>query len=139
MNAKYQTYRQVKYQPPEKTWAWNLYGAGMENLGKDGEPELLPVPEPASDQLLVRMTSPSFLSSMKFLTLRSQDQRSTWVKTSRGVRRLGADNGRQGVKVSFSERYAARPSAPLRDTRCKLNAKRRPSRTAGAQIGPAPT
>lgn len=57
MNAKYQTYRQVNYQPPEKTWAWNLYGAGMDNLGKDGEPELLPVPEPASDQLLVRIDS----------------------------------------------------------------------------------
>lgn len=57
MNSNYLTYRQASYQPPEKTWAWNLYGAGMDNLGKEGKPELLPVPEPTSDQLLVRIDS----------------------------------------------------------------------------------
>ena len=57
MKSNYLTYRQASYQPPEKTWAWNLYGAGMDNLGREGKPELLPIPDPASDQLLVRIDS----------------------------------------------------------------------------------
>ena len=34
-----------------------MYGAGEENIGKDGKPELLPVPKPGPDQLLVRVDS----------------------------------------------------------------------------------
>lgn len=34
---------------------WNLYGAGMENIGKDGRAEDLGVPTPDADQILVRM------------------------------------------------------------------------------------
>lgn len=40
---------------PQQTWAWNMYGAGVESMGRDGKPELLPVPEPGDDQLLVRV------------------------------------------------------------------------------------
>ncbi len=48
------------YQSPqapvaEQTWAWNMYGAGVENIGRDGKPELLPVPAPGPQQLLVRV------------------------------------------------------------------------------------
>jgi threonine dehydrogenase-like Zn-dependent dehydrogenase len=32
-----------------------MYGAGVEGMGRDGKPELLPVPEPNDDQLLVRV------------------------------------------------------------------------------------
>ena len=42
---------------PEQTWAWNMYGAGIENIGRDGHPEQFPVPEPAADQMLVRVDS----------------------------------------------------------------------------------
>ena len=34
--------------------AWPLYGAGMENLGREGRPVRWPVPHPAPDQILVR-------------------------------------------------------------------------------------
>lgn len=40
---------------PPQTWAWNMYGAGVQSMGRDGKPELLPVPEPGDDQLLVRV------------------------------------------------------------------------------------
>ncbi len=40
---------------PAQTWAWNMYGPGVESMGHDGKPELLPVPEPHDDQLLVRV------------------------------------------------------------------------------------
>jgi len=40
---------------PAETWAWNMYGPGVENIGRGGQPELFPVPEPGPDQLLVRV------------------------------------------------------------------------------------
>jgi len=48
------------YQSPDapisrETWAWNMYGAGVENIGRDAQPERFPVPEPGDDQLLVRV------------------------------------------------------------------------------------
>ncbi|MEN3001163.1 MAG: alcohol dehydrogenase catalytic domain-containing protein, partial [Armatimonadota bacterium] len=40
---------------PAFTLRWNLYGAGLENLGREGKPERVPTPIPAPTQLLVRM------------------------------------------------------------------------------------
>lgn len=57
MSQKYNLYRAADYRLPDKAWAWNLYGAGMENFGRDGQPEQLPIPEPGDDQLLVRIDS----------------------------------------------------------------------------------
>ena len=55
MGEKYQAYRSLNYKLPEATLAWNLYGAGFENMGQNGQPEAFPIPEPAADQLLVRI------------------------------------------------------------------------------------
>jgi len=57
MSKKYELYRKADYPLPEKAWGWNLYGAGMENFGRDGQPERLPIPKPAANQLLVRIDS----------------------------------------------------------------------------------
>ena len=57
MGEKYQAYRTLNYNIPEKSWAWNLYGAGLDNLGRAGEPEPFSIPEPDDDQLLVRIDS----------------------------------------------------------------------------------
>lgn len=57
MGEKYQAYRKLNYPLPEKSWGWNLYGAGLENMGKDGAPEPFDFPEPGNDQLLVRIDS----------------------------------------------------------------------------------
>jgi threonine dehydrogenase-like Zn-dependent dehydrogenase len=35
--------------------AWQLYGAGFENLGKNGQPVEIPVPVPADDEIVVRV------------------------------------------------------------------------------------
>lgn len=40
---------------PAKTLAWNLYGKGVESMGRDGRPEEVPVSPPGPDQLLVRV------------------------------------------------------------------------------------
>ncbi|MFD3163905.1 alcohol dehydrogenase catalytic domain-containing protein [Herpetosiphon sp. NSE202] len=48
------------YQAPDApiaatTVAWNMYGAGVENIGRDAQPETFAVSEPADNQLLVRV------------------------------------------------------------------------------------
>ena len=48
-------YKQLETPLPEKTLAWNMYGPGLQNIGKDGKPEAFPIPEPGDDQILVRV------------------------------------------------------------------------------------
>ncbi len=68
MGEKYQAYRTLNYNLPEKSWTWNLYGAGLENLGRGGEPEPFSIPEPNDDQLLVRIDTVSVcFSDVKIL------------------------------------------------------------------------
>ncbi|MEM8533804.1 MAG: zinc-binding dehydrogenase [Chloroflexota bacterium] len=48
------------YQSPDapvadETLTWNMYGPGVESVGRDGKPEHEPIPEPSDDQLLVRV------------------------------------------------------------------------------------
>jgi len=57
MGEKYQAYRKLNYTLPAKSFAWNLYGAGLENMGKAGQAEAFAIPEPNDDQLLVRIDS----------------------------------------------------------------------------------
>jgi L-sorbose 1-phosphate reductase len=57
MTNKYELYRAGQADLPAITWAWNMYGAGIENIGRDGQPEQFPIPEPGDDQLLVRVDS----------------------------------------------------------------------------------
>ena len=40
---------------PSPNLAWNTYGKGVENMGKDGAPEDIEIPEPTDDELLIRI------------------------------------------------------------------------------------
>ncbi len=55
MTDAYARYRSPEPPVPSETWAWNLYGAGIESIGRGGRPERFPVPQPGPDQLLVRV------------------------------------------------------------------------------------
>jgi len=55
--SKYEKYKQVDHPLPTENLTWNLYGAGIENVGKDGQAEAFSVPEPAENQMLVRIDS----------------------------------------------------------------------------------
>ena len=58
MGQKFEAYRNADHPLPDKAWTWNTYGAGLENMGRGGNPEELPFPhEPGDDQLLVRIDS----------------------------------------------------------------------------------
>lgn len=57
MTTKFERYHSPDEPLPDQTWAWNMYGAGLESIGREGKPEQLPIPEPGDDQLLVRIDS----------------------------------------------------------------------------------
>ncbi|HEY3163118.1 MAG TPA: hypothetical protein VGJ71_02100, partial [Candidatus Limnocylindrales bacterium] len=40
---------------PDRALAWNVYGAGIDHIGRDGRPEWVDVPRPRPDQLLIRV------------------------------------------------------------------------------------
>ncbi len=69
MSSKYELYRSATTPVPTETLAWNMYGAGIENIGQNGRPEQLPVSKPAADQLLVRVDSVGMcFSDVKLIT-----------------------------------------------------------------------
>ena len=57
MTSAYDRYRAADSELPEGAWTWYLHGAGEDNMGKDGAPELTPVPRPDADHMLVRIDS----------------------------------------------------------------------------------
>lgn len=51
----FEQYRRGELPLPEENWAWFLYGAGLENFGRDGQPESRPMPTYGPQQLLARV------------------------------------------------------------------------------------
>jgi D-arabinose 1-dehydrogenase-like Zn-dependent alcohol dehydrogenase len=54
MTDKLAEYRYADAPLPDRNRLWPLYGAGFENLGRDGQPIEVPMPRYGSDELLVR-------------------------------------------------------------------------------------
>ena len=48
-------YKRCELPIPQKQWAWFLYGAGLENLGRNDKPELVDVPSFGPNELLARV------------------------------------------------------------------------------------
>ena len=57
MTTKIEQYRAAQDAVPETTLAWNMYGVGVENIGRNNAPESFPTPQPNADQMLVRVDS----------------------------------------------------------------------------------
>ena len=55
--GSYDRYRSGEAPLPDPNLGWNTYGAGIENIGRDGKPEPMEIPETGPDQLLVRVDS----------------------------------------------------------------------------------
>ena len=53
-NKAYAAYR-APPTAPSRTLAWNVYGKGVESVGRDRQPEWVDVPAPSKDQILVRV------------------------------------------------------------------------------------
>ncbi len=54
MPSKFETYRNGQSPLPARNRLWPLYGAGLENLGKDDLPINMPMPSCGADELLIR-------------------------------------------------------------------------------------
>ena len=55
MSGVYERYRQVDYALPKTYLSWDLFGAGLENLGRDGKAIELPLRDPNPDEVLLRV------------------------------------------------------------------------------------
>lgn len=58
MTSQYNRYHAIDpAKTPEEALTWNMYGAGEEKIGRNDAAELLPIPQPSADQMLVRIDS----------------------------------------------------------------------------------
>ncbi|MEM7333660.1 MAG: alcohol dehydrogenase catalytic domain-containing protein [Chloroflexota bacterium] len=55
--TKFEAYQTLSDQPATDNVAWNMYGKGVENIGRNGRFEEVPLPKPNDDQMLVRVDS----------------------------------------------------------------------------------
>ena len=110
MTSAYDRYRAADLDLPEEGWAWNVYGAGEENMGKDDQPELLPVPEPSADQMLVRIDSVGLcFSDVKILRAGGSHPKLYNRDLSKEPTRLGHEVSLTVIKVgkNLQDRYHA--------------------------------
>ncbi len=59
MAGVYERYRAVDYRLPETYLSWELYGAGLDNLGRDGKAVELPLRAPHAARSLPSQASSS--------------------------------------------------------------------------------
>ncbi|WP_372727455.1 alcohol dehydrogenase catalytic domain-containing protein [Nocardioides sp.] len=110
MTSTYERYRAADLDLPEHGWAWNIYGAGEENMGKDDGPELVPVPEPSADQMLVRIDSVGLcFSDVKILRAGGSHPKLYNRDLSQEPTRLGHETSLTVIKVgeNLQDRYHA--------------------------------
>lgn len=53
--SKLEDYRKTELPLPETYVAWQVFGAGFENLGREGKPQTLPLRPPKPDEVLLRV------------------------------------------------------------------------------------
>ncbi|HBO33466.1 MAG TPA: alcohol dehydrogenase [Anaerolineaceae bacterium] len=109
MDEKFRNYVELDYPLPEKVMGWNMYGAGLENVGRDGKPELFPMPEPGPDQILVRVDAVGLcFSDVKLIKQGGQHPKLYNRDLSVEPTRLGHEAAFTVVKVgdNLKERFA---------------------------------
>jgi threonine dehydrogenase-like Zn-dependent dehydrogenase len=89
-------YRKMEFKLPETNLAWRMYEAGVDNFGKTGKPDVLPLIKPKADEVLVRVDAIGIcFSDVKLITQGSTHPRVTG-------RDLIADPVIPGHEVSLS-------------------------------------
>jgi len=93
---------------PESTLTWNLYGAGVDQIGKNGRPESFPIPLPADDQLLVRVDAVGLcFSDVKLIKLGGDHPKLYGRDLAKEPTRVGHEVALTIIKVgkNLSETY----------------------------------
>lgn len=114
MPSPFERYRSPDEPVAEKTWAWNMYGSGVEQIGRDGKPELLPVPEPNDDQLLVRVDAVGMcFSDVKLIQQGGKHPKLYNRDLAREPTRLGHEAALTVLKVGAKLRDTFKPGQRL--------------------------
>lgn len=107
--TNFERYQAADTPLPADNLGWNMYGKGVENIGKNGRYETLPLPEPNDDQLLVRVDAVGMcFSDVKLIRLGKDHpklyQRDLTVEPTR----LGHETSVTVIKVgkNLADRYA---------------------------------
>jgi len=53
--SRFDAFRKAGLPLPETYLAWQVFGAGFDNLGRDGKPQTLPLRDPADNEILLRV------------------------------------------------------------------------------------
>ncbi|TEW55525.1 alcohol dehydrogenase [Psychromonas sp. RZ22] len=118
MTSQYKKYQDLSNPIPSNTITWNMYGAGVENIGKNNQPESFDVPEPADNQLLVRVDAVGLcFSDVKLINQGSKHPKLYNRDLSKEPTRLGHEATLTIIKVGeklnndfkVGERYAVQP------------------------------
>jgi len=100
MGCDFQNYLELDYEIPGKTTAWNMYGAGTENIGRNGKPEVFDILEPGEDQMLVRVDSVGLcFSDVKLIKQGSKHSKLYGRDLSKEPTRLGHEVSFTVIKV----------------------------------------
>jgi L-sorbose 1-phosphate reductase len=87
---RFAAYQAVPARLPSETLGWNVYGKGIEAVGRDGRPEPVPVGRPTADQLLVRVDAVGLcFSDVKLIRLGGDHPKLYGRDLSREPTRLG--------------------------------------------------
>ncbi len=99
---------------PDQALAWNVYGAGIEQIGRDGAPEWVPVPRPGPDQLLIRVDAVGLcFSDIKLLRLGGAHPKLYGRDLATEPTRLGHETSVTVIEVGEALRDRYRPGARL--------------------------
>ncbi len=118
MTSQFEKYQDLNHTLPKATSTWNMYGAGVDNIGKNNQPELFEVPEPAANQLLVRVDAVGLcFSDVKLINQGSSHPKLYNRDLTKEPTRLGHEATLTVVKVGdelseqykVGERYAMQP------------------------------
>ena len=111
---QYAAYRALPERIPTETLAWNVYGKGIESVGRDGRPEPVAVPSPAADQLLVRVDAVGLcFSDIKLIRLGGEHPKLYGRDLATDPTRLGHETAVTVVEVGAALAGRFRPGQRL--------------------------
>lgn len=114
MSKKFNDYRTLAAPLPSHNFAWNMYGSGIENIGKNGRPEPLPIPEPSDNQLLVRVDSVGMcFSDVKLIRQGGNHPKLYNRNLAAEPTRLGHEAALTVIKVGANLRHQYQPGQRL--------------------------
>jgi len=114
VDDRYAAYQALPKRPPTETLAWNVYGKGIEAVGRDGLPEPVPVPPPAAEQLLVRVDAVGLcFSDVKLIRLGGEHPKLYGRDLASEPTRLGHETAVTVIEVGDALEGRYRPGQRL--------------------------